>query len=132
MSIMVSFLIVTRSTISYKRFMESRDELTHLLRASRELIQHAVTFTRSDMSHKAKKWRGALARKTIVLLRTVVEVLEFPSQKSHAWKIYELSQREKNAILTTVGYDNERAPFILSMFLRTSIASHGECLQTSL
>ena len=112
--------------------MEQRNGLTQLLRASRELIQHAVTFTRSDSSIGAQKWRGYLARKTIVLLRTVVEVLEFPSQRSHAWKIYELSKQEKSAILKTVGYDNERAPFILAMFLRSSIASHVKYLEKKL
>jgi predicted membrane chloride channel (bestrophin family) len=132
MSMMVSFLIVTRSNIAYKRFMESRSGVTHLLRASRELMQHAVTFTRVDDSDGAQKWRGYLARRTIVLLRTVVEVLEFPSHKNHAWKIYELSQKEKNAILNTVGYDNERAPFILAMFLRSSIASHAQYLEMDL
>jgi len=79
MSMIVSFLIVTRSNITYSRFMEARTNLSTIMRSCRELMQYAVTFTRYDTSERAKKWRYDLARKTIVLLRSTVSVLEFES-----------------------------------------------------
>mmetsp|Transcript_4516 Transcript_4516/g.6893 ORF Transcript_4516/g.6893 Transcript_4516/m.6893 type:complete len:424 (-) Transcript_4516:293-1564(-) len=131
MSMIVSFLIVTRSNIAYSRFMESRSYLSTVMRSCRELMQYAVTFTRYDTSETAKKYRITLARKTIVLLRSVVSVLQFPSRGEHSWKNPILRDDEAQALIDAVGEeDNVRAPMILAMFLRTSIASHIEYLMT--
>ncbi len=132
MSMIVSFLVVTRSNIAYSRFMESRSYLANVMASCRELIQYAVTFTRYDTSEAAKKWRYAVARKTIVLLRTVVSVLEFESHGELVWENKVLQPKEKKALEDAVGKDNFRAPMILAMFLRTTIASNTECLDEPL
>lgn len=116
MSMIVSFLIVTRSNIAYARFMESRTYLSTVMRSCRELMQYAVTFTRYDTSETAKKYRITLARKTIVLLRSVVSVLQFPSKGEHSWKNPILRDDEAQALIDAVGEeDNVRAPMILAM-----------------
>jgi predicted membrane chloride channel (bestrophin family) len=76
MALMVSFLIVTRSNIAYARFMEARDFLNDAMKACRELTQHMITFTRYELKTPAMQWRQEIARRTVVLLRTVVSVLE--------------------------------------------------------
>ncbi len=115
MSMIVSFLIVTRSSINYGRYMEARAGITNLIRASRELIQYAITFTRYDTSEKAKKWRSDLARKTIALLTCVVSVLQFESSKVYAWESPALKPKERMALKNAVGDANERSPMILAM-----------------
>jgi hypothetical protein len=128
MSMMVSFLVVTRTNISYSRFMEAREHLNVAMRNCRELIQHAVTFTRYDTSDSAKLWRSEVARRTIVLLRTVVSVLEYQTYGIHCWKIPELTKEEKQALLLSVGESNERSPMVLTMFMRSTISSQVEYL----
>lgn len=124
----LSFLVVTRSNIAYARYWEARTELSRAMKSCRELVQHAITFSRFDASPSAQKWRSDVARRTIVLLRTVVSVLEYQTSGQHAWKIPELTKDEKQALLSAVGKSNERAPMVLAMFLRSTIASHVECL----
>jgi len=132
MSMMVSFLMVTRSNIAYSRYMEARTELSNAMRACRELISYATTFTRYDMSADAKQWRIDLAKRTIKMLRTVVSVLEYESTGNHAWKIPILSKEEKNALHNAVGKSNERSTMVLAMFLRTTISANSKYLETPL
>jgi len=128
MSMLVSFLIVTRSTIAYTRLMEANTKLINCMRCCRELVQHAVAFTRHESDIAARKWRSQLARRTIVLLQTSVAVLEYQSKGVDAWKTLELKLDEKKALLAAVGKSNERAPILLTLFLRSSIATHTEQL----
>jgi predicted membrane chloride channel (bestrophin family) len=83
MALMVSFLVVTRSNIAYARFMEARDFLNDAMKACRELTQHMITFTRYEHKIQAVQWRQEIARRTVVLLRTVVSVLEVSIFRGH-------------------------------------------------
>eukprot|EP00957_Ditylum_brightwellii_P008829 669664-Ditylum_brightwellii.AAC.1 len=132
MSLMVSFLVVTRCNIANHRYMESRKLLSDLMKSCRELVQHTVTFTRYEHGRKAKMWRADISRRTCSLLRTVVSVLEYDSKGEHVWQVSELTKSEKQALIMSVGGSNERAPLVLSIFLRTSIASHVENLEEPL
>jgi len=128
MSMMVSFLVVTRSSIVYSRFMEAREYLNEAMKACREFSQHAITFTRYETTPRAKLWRAEVLRRTLVLLRTIVSVLEYQTKGQHAWKVPELTQDEKQALLMSVGRSNERSPIVLAVFLRSAIACHQEYL----
>ena len=46
----LSFLVVTRSNIAYARYWEARTELSRAMKSCRELVQHAITFSRFDAS----------------------------------------------------------------------------------
>mmetsp|Transcript_19876 Transcript_19876/g.24533 ORF Transcript_19876/g.24533 Transcript_19876/m.24533 type:complete len:440 (+) Transcript_19876:115-1434(+) len=129
MSMLVSFLIVTRSNIAYSRLMEANTYLINCMRCCRELVQHTVAFTRHESGTLAKEWRTQVARRTIVLLQTTVAVLEYQSKRVDAWKTLELSRDEKKALLAAVGKSNERAPIVLTLFLRSSIAAHTQNLE---
>lgn len=132
MSMMVSFLMVTRSNIAYSRYMEARTELAHAMAACRELISYATTFTRYDKSEGAKHWRVDLAKRTIKLLCVTVSVLEYQCTGNHAWKVPALSSEEKQALQVAVGTSNERAPMFLGMFLRSTIAANVNYLEEPL
>jgi len=129
MSAMVSFLVVTRTSIAYTRFTEARDFLDKAMFSTRELIQHIICFTRYDDSGGAKKWRAEIARRSIVLLRTLVCILEYPSKQEQVVKTSELTIDEVQALLMAVGGSNERTPLVLIIFLRTVIMSNGDYLK---
>lgn len=57
MGSLVSFLVVTRSTIAYKRYGQASTLIVKLMQSCRELVQHAVAFSRYDSSPSAQKWR---------------------------------------------------------------------------
>ena len=132
MSMMVSFLMVTRSNIAYSRYMEARQELTNATTACREIVSHGVTFTRYDETPNAQHWRLSLARTSIKVLRAMVATLEYETTDNHVWKTNIFSADEKQVILKGVGRSNERAPILLSLFLRTNIASNREYLEKQL
>jgi len=132
MSVMVSFLIISRSHASLVRYMEARHLVGELMRCSRELIQHIVAFTRYERSKHARKWRAEISRRMCSLLRTVVVVLQHNKKREYVWQVAELTKAEKQALLLAVGGSNERSPLVLSIFLRTAISSHIECLDSPL
>lgn len=132
MSMMVSFLMVTRSNIAYSRYMEARQDLSLVMSACSELVAHATVFSRRDKSKGAQEWRIELAMSTVKLLRTVVSVLEYNTTDNHAWKNTALNPIEKNVLKATVKQSNERSPLVLAMFLRTTIASNVDKLQEAL
>mmetsp|Transcript_14581 Transcript_14581/g.29175 ORF Transcript_14581/g.29175 Transcript_14581/m.29175 type:complete len:350 (+) Transcript_14581:127-1176(+) len=140
MAIMVSFLIVTRFNIAYKRFMESSQYLSKLGTACRELIQHTVIFSRYEKSTKAATWRFEITRQTIAMLeltrdfliataRTKKNVLEIYQNKKHK----NMAKKECQFLINSFeGSSVETSPLLFALFLRTTIASNREYLDTSL
>jgi len=129
MSIMVSFLIVTRSRVSLERYMEARRLLGDIMRVCRELVEHTTAFTRGRMEEEDTEWRVDIAKRTSSLLRTVAIVL---TRKKDVWQISELTKIEKQEIIAEVRGSDQKAPMILTLFLRSAIASHCQNLSTPL
>jgi predicted membrane chloride channel (bestrophin family) len=133
MSLCVSYLLVTRSNICLNRYMAQRANLSNLMRASKELVHHAVAFTRHHhREEKDTKWRCSVAKRTISILKVVVSVLQFPTSKRNVWEVAELGKEDRQACLLAVGRSNERSPLVLTLFLRTVIASHIHQLSSAL
>lgn len=138
MSAMVSFLVVAETSNSLNRYMEARTLLSDLMCASRELLQHAISFSRyKRYDKKARDWRIQIAQQTIAILDTVSLVLrtsgEWKNKKSTVpIKIKFLSKEEERSALLYVNGSCERVPFVHLMKLRSIIASHGEALSTPL
>jgi predicted membrane chloride channel (bestrophin family) len=130
MSMMVSFLMVTRSNIAYSRYMEARTDLSNAMTACRELVSHAVAFTRYERGDDAKKWRTDLAKRTIKLLTAVVSALQYQNTGIDTWKEPALSAQEKLALKSAVQTSNERTPLVLAMWVQSTIASNVEFLKT--
>jgi predicted membrane chloride channel (bestrophin family) len=113
MSILVSFLVVTRATITYNRFYEARQFLADLFRSSRETIQYACLLTTLDRGTKAQQWRQDVAYRTIVSLRVAIAAVEFRSHGVSAWE-------------TLPDEDHEYTPLLLPQQVRqqpTSIST---------
>lgn len=87
MSVLVSFLVVSRNGIVYSRYMEARAYLGDLFRHSRELIQYSAILTMQDdrPGPLMREWRFKLARQTIILLEVTLGFLSFRSQGENVW-----------------------------------------------
>mmetsp|Transcript_50900 Transcript_50900/g.75437 ORF Transcript_50900/g.75437 Transcript_50900/m.75437 type:complete len:392 (-) Transcript_50900:383-1558(-) len=107
MSLMVSFLVVSRAQIVYARYMESRHYLSTAMRACRELIHHMCVLTLYEKGEKAKEWRNDVAFRTIVLLRSLCAALEYESSGKNAWEIPELEKSERDEIKKKLFLNNK-------------------------
>lgn len=126
MSLMVSYLIISRSNNSLNRYMNARKYLSELMKNSRELVQFTIVFTRygENKGRRGMKWRVDVAKRIVSLLRTITSNLQRASTGKNVWEQDGLTTLEKQAMLLAVGTSNERAPFVLTIFLRSVIASH--------
>eukprot|EP00545_Synedropsis_sp_CCMP1620_P004916 CAMPEP_0119006202 /NCGR_PEP_ID=MMETSP1176-20130426/2162_1 /TAXON_ID=265551 /ORGANISM="Synedropsis recta cf, Strain CCMP1620" /LENGTH=467 /DNA_ID=CAMNT_0006958091 /DNA_START=20 /DNA_END=1420 /DNA_ORIENTATION=+ len=133
MSTLVSFLVVSRSNITYARFMESRQYMGDLCTACRDNISMACNLTMYDESDGAKQWRRDLAYNTIVMLRTVNAVINYQSTDESFDEGHEavntVVSTKKNSFKMTDWFESERttvdenfrAPTILADKVRGSI-----------
>lgn len=140
MSVLVSFLVVSRNSIVYSRYMEARSYLGSLFRASSELVQNAAVITQNDQSKGIKEWRTEIARQTIVLLEVTLAFLSYRSQGINAWdSAVGITETEKidlkklvslrssildNAIGDTAEEMNGETPILLMYNLRKLIANY--------
>jgi predicted membrane chloride channel (bestrophin family) len=85
MSILVSFLVVTRVTITYSRFMEARQLLQDLFLACREVVQYTCVLTNQNTSLAAQQWRQDVAYRVILCLRLAMAAVEHKSIGLSAW-----------------------------------------------
>ena len=138
MSAMVSFLVVAQTSNSIHRYMDARRLLSDLMRASRELLQHTVSFSRYKVyGEKAKKWREQIANQTVALLNSVSHVLttsvEWRIKKNYSTIIIKgLSSEKEHLALSYVNGRCDRIPFVHLVKLREIIASHGQALSSPL
>jgi len=86
MGLLVSFLIVSRSKISYERFMQHRIHLATTYRACRELIQFATVYSMMNASPQAQQWRQDVSYRTILLLRVTMDALLWSSTEREQWE----------------------------------------------
>jgi len=131
MSMLVSFLVVTRSSIAYQRYGENGTLVSDMMMSARELVQHTVLFTRNETDPEARKFRMEISRQMIILLRTVMYVLRNEPDRDKLY-LKDCNDREKEAIAVSLGEANERTPNVMVIFLRSSIASHIKKLKKPL
>ena len=86
MGLLVSFLIVSRSKISYDRFMDFRKHLAKSYRACRELAQFTTVYSLETKTEEAKKWRQEVCYRTILLLRVTMDALLWSSTERENWE----------------------------------------------
>lgn len=98
MSLLVAFLVVSRVTISLGRYNEARASLSVLYMATRAIVQDAVLYTRDMQGVSAKKWRSDIAWKTMILLRSTMAVIDYPTDLVPPWDLPELDENERAEI----------------------------------
>jgi predicted membrane chloride channel (bestrophin family) len=140
MGLLVSFLVVERSRVSYNRFMENRCFLADCYRCCREIIQLGCAYTYMTKTEAAREWRQNLAYRTILLLRVTMDTLEWSSTHRDRWEIkhdtaYKKEEsphikalRELTHGDRTLVDENFRATLMFEYALRETIMSHPEFL----
>ena len=147
MGLLVSFLIVSRSQISYDRFMRYRRHLAECYLACRELSQHVTVFSMTEQTEAAAWWRQEVCYRTILLLRVTMDALLWSSVQRENWEdeyfryddkrdgagsksgTNKVSQHFYRAKLLSHGHrsyidENFRAPVTFSHLLRVVIMEH--------
>ncbi|KAL3914786.1 MAG: hypothetical protein SGILL_005955 [Bacillariaceae sp.] len=86
MGLLVSFLIVSRSQISYTRFMDYRKLLASSYRACREIAQFSTVYTFYTNTPEARQWRQEICYRTILMLRVTMDALLWSSTERDQWE----------------------------------------------
>jgi predicted membrane chloride channel (bestrophin family) len=86
MGLLVSFLIVSRSKISYDRFMDFRRHLAVAYRSCRDLAQYTSVYTFQTQTPEAQQWRQDVCYRTILLLRVTMDALLWSSTEREKWE----------------------------------------------
>lgn len=88
----------------------------------------------------SKEWRMEVAYRMMMLLRTSVAVIEYPSHKVAPWEVAELSGQELEYVRPSESWhrhltvprdrysDSMRVPLLMAYLLRESIASQTDRL----
>jgi predicted membrane chloride channel (bestrophin family) len=89
----VAFLLVSRISQALARFNEARSYLGTMYRETRELISNMAVLTSSpkNSNDASKEWRSEVAYLALIILRTAMAAIDYPSDLLPAWDIPELS-----------------------------------------
>jgi len=135
MGLLVSFLVVSRCTVSYNRFMEIRHYLAETYRSCREIMQFACVYTFKTRTESAVNWRNDMAYRTILLLRITMDTLRWSSENQAQWEKSYQPQGRSTQTLNKFSHgarteldENFRAPIMFSLILREVIMNHEEAL----
>jgi predicted membrane chloride channel (bestrophin family) len=135
MTLFVSFLGITRVTMSLSTYNDCRGHLSQLCRSARELVQQLVLYTKADDSTLAQKWRHDMAYNVAILLRLSMAVIDYPSQGIPCWQVPELRGKTKEYLLKTIAISrsttfisgpgeaemNMRVPIHMSELIRSEL-----------
>lgn len=105
MNLMVSFLIVSRVTISLGRYNESRSYLGSMFSAARELVQDVVVQSAHNQNEKSKIWRNEVAYKTCLMLRCAMGVIDYTEHYVNVWELEELDDNERAEMTRYIYYN---------------------------
>jgi len=148
-AVVVAFLLVSRVNLVLSRFDEARQHLGVMYRETRELISSmAVLSAKGNDDEASKKWRLEIAYRALILLRTSMAVVDYPSDNIAPWNLPELSGEElqnirNNSYLNpdvrclahqqrTEFEESMRVPTWIGYLLKKSICSHSQRLQVPL
>ena len=124
-SVIVSFLIVSRCTMTLSLYFEKRGYLGTLYKATQELVQVASILTEENQSFEAKEWRKNVAYHAIVLLKVTTAMV---TRDVNAWDVPEGTSHNTDGWTTTpIGTTNNdylRVPIQMAHKLRSMIVSY--------
>ena len=145
-TLVVSFLLVSRVNIGLSRYNQARDALGAMYRESRELISSACVFSHKNKDTAAKEWRQQVAYRCLILLRTAMAVIDYPETKFPAWDIPELQGVELEAARSGVFIRSDvprwgdkklseweetmRVPIRMAYLLRKTVHAQEDALKT--
>lgn len=100
-TLVVSFLLVSRVNMALTRYVATRDAIETMLREVRELVQNVCVLSstlKDGRTMVAEEWRHEMAYRALLLLRTTMVAVEYPINQTLPWTIPELNGMEANDI----------------------------------
>jgi hypothetical protein len=94
----VSYLLLSRVNSGLARYNTARDYLSTMYRESRDLVQAACVFSAKNTDESAQEWRHEMAYRSLLLLRTAMAVVDYPTDKIPAWTVPELNGFERDDV----------------------------------
>jgi predicted membrane chloride channel (bestrophin family) len=85
MSTMIGFLLVTRVSMAYQRYLDLRGCLENMTRQTRELVQNMVILTQKFQKDADASWRVETANRTLLLLRAIMAIVDYGDDRIPAW-----------------------------------------------
>lgn len=141
LGVVVSFLLISRVNEAYDRYQKQRGFLSTMYREARQLVQYAFIYSANSTDLQSKEWRAELAYRTLILLRTTMAVIDYPTTKVPAWAIPELSGSEREDVQRSTylnaecrrwahgerseGEESMRVPIRISYLLKKTIHSQS-------
>jgi hypothetical protein len=95
----VSFLLLSRVRNAMERYNQARDYLNTMIRETREIVAESCVLSNDNLDESASAWRHELAYRSLVLLRTALAVMDFPTKHQPVWEIPELNGFERDYVL---------------------------------
>jgi predicted membrane chloride channel (bestrophin family) len=136
MGFVVSFLLVSRVSMGVARYYEARECLENMNKSCRQLVHTACVYSNLDQSIRAKEWRSEICYTTLVLLRSTMAVIDYPSMGIKVLDLPELQGALLEHLLRSntsttrwlheprsVQEENIRVPTQISYLLRKIIRS---------
>lgn len=109
LTMVVSFLLVSRVTTALNRYNQARDSLGVMCTETRDLVQHACILSSPHQGSPpeaeaaaAREWRHEVAYRALILLRATMAVVDYPDQSIPAWTIPQLNGVEREDVLDNV------------------------------
>lgn len=97
-TLVVSFLLVSRVNMALARYNEARNALGIMYRETRELIHNLCVMSADDQEESAKQWRSEVSYRCLMLLRTAMAVVDYPTSGVPAWDVPELNGVERQDV----------------------------------
>lgn len=154
LSLLVAFLVVSRANVTIGRYNQARGFLTAMFKPADDLIELSCIFSGLNNKDKAgAEWRYNVARRTFLLLRSAMCVMDYNEAKVPAWKLKEFTPEEAADIQRQIYLDitdngvesknlafahshhrheleeNMRVPILCAFSLRRAIHSQGRLLK---
>jgi len=143
----MGFLMVSRMNVALSRYVEARKNLGILYTETIELVQQACVYSLSKnrTQTSAKEWRNDVAYNSMVFLRVVQAVLDYPSRREPAWmfvnqtlrneittKIYVRTPKFSSGVQRGEFEEQIRIPGMIAYKVREAIEMQSEALETPL
>mmetsp|Transcript_29300 Transcript_29300/g.44335 ORF Transcript_29300/g.44335 Transcript_29300/m.44335 type:complete len:379 (-) Transcript_29300:217-1353(-) len=145
MTMIVSFLLVSRILVSYSRFQQVRSALGTVFTTSQRLIHQMAVNSSSNLNESGKKWRHDMAFLLMVQLRSIMAVVDYDTDKLASWDLPEIDPQIATQLREVLFLDestkrfthhswvskceeNMRVPVRLALSIRKTIMSESKRL----
>lgn len=98
LTLLVAFLMVTRTTVSLGRYNQVRSSLEELYCAQRQFIHQVIVSSSDNTTQRAREWRHDVAYLSLLLLRSTMSMIDYPTEGIPAWEMPEFDAASRSVL----------------------------------